>query len=77
MEFLNFGNEEKLCGREFHTFTTLSQPLLALSALVSAWSGATCPDLSVPTVQQNTLQLISVSDLLTMQFFCCKAPQSD
>jgi len=26
MEFLNFGNEVKstLCGREFHTFTTLS-----------------------------------------------------
>ena len=26
MEYLNFGNEEKstVCGRDFHTFTTLS-----------------------------------------------------
>jgi len=57
--------------------TCLLCALITLSALVGSWSGATRRDLSDPAVQQNTLQLINVSDLLTMQFFCCKAPQSD
>ena len=36
MEFLNFGNEEKstLCGREFHTFTTLSVKKFLRNAFV-------------------------------------------
>ena len=44
MEFLNFGNDEKstLCGREFHTFITLSVKkflmLLIHCLVVTEWT---------------------------------------